>query len=392
LSSVLHEPAPRTGARTRPRICFVGINNLPVLAREFGEQRVGGAELQQTLLAKALVRHGYEVSMVVADHGQADGASWDGIKTYKTYRHEEGLPVIRFVYPRWTRTWAAMRRADADIYYVSCAGMHVAEVVMFARAHRRKVVFRIASDSDCDPKTLLIRFWRDRKLYAYGLRRVDAVLAQTPVQQQAMMRNFARTSELARSLANPSASPADLPDRDISVLWVSNIQQLKRPELLLDLAQTVPHLKFHMVGGVFPGHEALYAEIRQRAESLPNVTFHGNVSYHGVSTFYARARVLVNTSDIEGFPNTYLQAWAHGTPVVAFHDPNGVIEREGLGVAAKDIANMSVAAQELCAEAQIWEATSNRCKAFMTREYDEDKTLVSYLRVIDGLAISRTTM
>jgi len=64
-----------------PTICFVGLANLPVLAPEFGQLGSGGAELQQTLLAKALAAKGYDVSMVVADHGQPDGAVWDGVKT-----------------------------------------------------------------------------------------------------------------------------------------------------------------------------------------------------------------------------------------------------------------------------------------------------------------------
>ena len=55
------------------RICFVGLENLPVLAAEFEQRGVGGAQVQQTLLARALVRRGFPVSMVVGDYGQADG-------------------------------------------------------------------------------------------------------------------------------------------------------------------------------------------------------------------------------------------------------------------------------------------------------------------------------
>ncbi len=43
------------------RVCFVGLGNLPVLAREYCERRAGGAELQQTLLARALARRGWPV-------------------------------------------------------------------------------------------------------------------------------------------------------------------------------------------------------------------------------------------------------------------------------------------------------------------------------------------
>ena len=43
-------------------------------------------------------------------------------------------------------------------------------------------MFRVASDTDCDGSRLLVRFARDRWLYAYGLKRAHAILAQgTPL-------------------------------------------------------------------------------------------------------------------------------------------------------------------------------------------------------------------
>src|SRR5262245_30904075 len=107
------------------KICFVGLQNLPVLAREYSAHGIGGEQVQQTLLAKALIARGYEVCMVVADYGQPDSVAWHGVVTYKAYRPNAGVPVFRFVYPRWTGTWSALIRADADVYYTSCAGMLV---------------------------------------------------------------------------------------------------------------------------------------------------------------------------------------------------------------------------------------------------------------------------
>jgi len=116
------------------KICFVGLDNLPVLAPEYREHYIGGESVQQTLLARALARRGHQVTMVVGDYGQADGARWDSIRTWKAYPADAGIPVLRFIHPRWTGLWAALERADADVYSTSCAGRRA----LFARpAYRR---------------------------------------------------------------------------------------------------------------------------------------------------------------------------------------------------------------------------------------------------------------
>ena len=107
------------------KICLVGLDNLPVLAPEHRQHPIGGESVQQTLLGRALARRGHYVSMVVADHGQVDGAEWEGIRVFKAYRPDAGIPVLRFIHPRWTGMWSALARADADLYYTSCAGMQV---------------------------------------------------------------------------------------------------------------------------------------------------------------------------------------------------------------------------------------------------------------------------
>jgi len=70
--------------------------------------------------------------MVVADYGQRDAAEWEAIRVFKAYRPDAGIPVLRFIHPRWTGMWSALARADADLYYTSCAGMHVGLVACSA--------------------------------------------------------------------------------------------------------------------------------------------------------------------------------------------------------------------------------------------------------------------
>jgi glycosyltransferase involved in cell wall biosynthesis len=367
------------------RICFVGMANLPALAPAYAHLGIGGAELQQTLVAKALVKRGLKVSMVVGDYGQPDGASWSGVRTFKAYHLNAGLPVIRFLHPRWTTVWAAMRRADADIYYVSCAGVLVWQIALFARLFRRKTVFRIASDSDCDPHTLLVPTWRDRKLYAYFLPLIDAVLAQTQRQRDLLMRNFSRESRIVAPIAEAAARRLPFHERSIDVLWVGNFRPLKRAELLLTLAERFPDMSFHMAGGPLAIAPKYFEAMRSKAAALPNVEFHGAVLYHEVGELFERARVLVNTSETEGFPNTFLQAWGCGAPVVTFLDPGEIVAREGLGRAVANFEDMQDAIGALATQQPLWEATSARCCRYMDREYDPAVAADPYLNALATL-------
>ena len=107
--------------------------------------------------------------------------------------------------------------------------------------------------------------------------------------------------------------------------------------------------------------------------------------YRDVSRAYAAARVFVNTSDVEGFPNSYLQAWTNGVPVVAFFDPDGLIAREGLGMAVNSHQEMREALKRLATDEDAWQEASRRCLAFMAREFSEEKILEPYLQTFEEL-------
>ena len=360
------------------KICFVGLENLPVLAPEFNQHGIGGEQVQHTLLAKALARRKHAISMVVYDYGQEDRASWNEVTTFKTYRENAGIPILRFIYPRWTAVWSALRRVNADIYYVSCAGMHLGLLALFCRRHGGKLVFRVAHDTDCEPDRLLIRYWRDKKLYEYGLRHADGILVQSVQQQRAMLTNYGLQSQVAGMLVD---SPEGDRTRDVDVLWVNNLRQFKRPDLLLELARRLPRMKFDMVGGPQSGFDGLFEQIQREASDLPNLTFHGRIPYHQMDRKYAGARVFVNTSDTEGFPNSYLQAWVRGTPVVAFFDPDSIIRRENLGAAVATLDEMVGAVSTLVNGHGIWSDASLRCKAYMARVHGDGDILAPYLDI-----------
>jgi len=327
-------------------ICFVGLDNYPVLNPAKGGEYFGGESVQQTLLAKAFRDKGYTVTMVVKDHGQPQGEIIHGIKVWKTFNENDGLPVFRFLYPRLTSIISALKKADADIYYQSCAGMLTGVVAWFCKTHKKKFIFRLASDTDCLPGEQIIDLWRDRKIYEYGIKRTTFIAAQSVKQVDLLQRYYNLQSTVINMAVELPESDTNR-KRDIDILWVNNIRDCKCPFMVLQLAEMLPEYRFFIIGGAVPGSESLYREVKERSTLLDNVEFLGAIPYDEVNDFFSRAKLFLNTSDIEGFPNSFLQAWARSVAVVSFFDPDGLIATKRLGAVPNDIEDMAVRLRRL---------------------------------------------
>ena len=125
--------------------------------------------------------------------------------------------------------------------------------------------------------------------------------------------------------------------------------------------------------------------MRRRAATLPNVTFHGFLPKHLIGGYLERARLLVSTSETEGFPNTFLQAWSRGTPVVTFIDPQQLIGRHRLGILVNDADALGTAIAKLAGEPEQWRAASARSCRYMDAHADEQQIVGAYTQALSGL-------
>lgn len=99
------------------------------------------------------------------------------------------------------------------------------------------------------------------------------------------------------------------------------------------LAELFPSEKFVMIGGrPTLGDGELFDEVKQKVLKIPNLEFLGFQPFHVTEKYFDRCKVFVNTSTIEGFPNTFLQAWSRGIPVISYVDPDDVIQKNDLGI------------------------------------------------------------
>lgn len=374
---------PQAVVPRRISVAIVSHNAYGTMAGSGGH--IGGVELQTTMTARWLAARGHRVHLLTWDEGGRDGELIDGVHVHPICRRGAGLPGVRFFRPRWTGLCSAMRRADADVYYHNCAEYVTGQVAMWCRRNRRGFVFSSANDTDVDRRLPELRTIRERVLYRYALRHADALVVQTDFQRRSLLEGFGRPAEvIPMPAAGPSQAeyaPPHPPGANPRVLWAARLARQKRPDRLLEVAAACPQIHFDFVG---PLMEPDYAgPIVEQAKGMPNVTVHGAADRGRMQAFYDSAACLLNTSDYDGFPNTFLEAWSHGLPLVSTFDPDGIVARHGLGAIAKDSAGLAVALSGLLGDASRWRAASTAARGY----YLEDHTIKAIMPQFEQLFI-----
>jgi glycosyltransferase involved in cell wall biosynthesis len=304
---------------------------------------VGGSQLQQILLGKALSRRGHEVFFVENDASHKQERTVDGIQVVVKELPTTGNVGARAV-KSVTRTLRTLHRIDPDVCYRRVLNFDLLPLALYSTATRTRLVYGFAHDSEVtDDPVVLQRPITDNPAYKWCLRQAlssaDALVAQNEYQGSRARRRFGGHvekipngyQEVAETGENNPLSDVDGP----IVLWVGTLRPWKRPELVLELADGVPDVSFVVVGGASDDAPDVHDTMVEGAQGRDNVRVEGFVPYERVDDYFAAADVFLNTSTNEGFPNTFLQAWAHRTGVVSLSvDPDGVVSDNEIGYVA----------------------------------------------------------
>ncbi|MCU7845547.1 MAG: glycosyltransferase family 4 protein [Candidatus Thiodiazotropha sp. (ex Monitilora ramsayi)] len=332
---------------------------------------VGGVERQVTMLCRWFASRGHDVSLITWDEGYKDNTIIDGVKLIKLCKKDEGLPGLRFFHPRWTSLLSALRHVNADVYYQNCAEYVTGQVALWCKINNKKFIYSVASEPDCDPDLPAMHKLRDRELYKYGLTRSDEVIVQNKKQQQMIKYGFKRKSKV---LNMPCKGVSDIEYTAIdkikrkSVIWVGRIAKVKRPDRLLKIAEVLMDRDFIVAGGA--DKEEKYAqEIFREAKKTTNVKMMGSVSHEVLDTLYKKSCILCCTSEYEGLPNTFLEAWSYGIPVISTVDPDNILTINRIGVYCESIEEMPKKIEALLSDKEALGKLSGRAREYYIKQH-----------------------
>ncbi|MGE3977307.1 MAG: glycosyltransferase family 4 protein [Nitrospira sp.] len=307
----------------------------------------GGAERYGWYLMRALAAAGWTVTVGVraalpaGEERTVEGVRFLGIGNKKTFLSD------------W---YWFLKREQPDWCFWQCASHLWGPCAEIARWLGVRTAFSTMHDNDVQLGKVLARRKHLRFLYIWGLRRSDIIFIQHYGQRDWLPSRWRAKAYLLPGIFPVPDRVTPHSERNGSVVWMAVIRPAKRPDLLIEIARQLPTIRF-IVGGA-PSLRFWDAEkiedIMTQLRSFPNVDYRDHVAPHQALKIIGEGSLFLSTSDGEGFPSVFLEAWGAGTPVVSLQiDPDHKIRDGGLGMVTETVEGTIEAVHSLMAAPEL---------------------------------------
>jgi len=322
----------------------------------------GGAERYAWLLLKALAADGWKIAVGV----RKELSSGERVSV-------GGVEFVGLEDGHITRAWYKFLRSERPDWWLwQCANHWWGPAAEVARLAGVRTIFSAMHDLDFrmrEALSLHLRLW---PLYAWSLIRVDKIFVQHGQQLAELLPMWRRKASVLPGVVTPAANPPSHAERAPYVAWVAMLRQHKRPDLLIEIARKLPEVRFVVCGGVTRHRSpaGYSAQMLSALQTIPNIEFLGQVAPEQALRIIENAALLLSTSDSEGFPSTFLEAWTRRTPVISVTvDPDHLLKNEGLGIVSGSVQQAALDIQDLIGRSDTREEIGLRARDYIIRRH-----------------------
>ncbi|MEO6683136.1 MAG: glycosyltransferase family 4 protein [Ginsengibacter sp.] len=321
------------------KFCFFGH-----IAGSFNGKTIGGAELQIALLARALALKNHEV-VIIDPSAEKSFLTEEGVKFVHVPDWNKGINGVRLFMHRIPQLKKLFIEQNADYYYVRMKTyMHLIPY-WSARKINKKFIIAFAHDLDA-PKFLknfrykyrsnfnifkfLTIYIPNEFAYKFLIKNADYVLLQHSDQEN-YLENVKGQVLIFPNIFDFSNVPAHSGKTENYFVHPGTLSVLKGIKNLKKLLTVINHsILIKIIGQpINLKSEKIYETLRGRE----NVTLTGRRNHKETIMEIANSLALINTSNFEGFPNIFLEAWATGVPVISLHvNPGNIFNKYNLGI------------------------------------------------------------
>lgn len=358
------------------KICLVSFFAYPIFNPKC-KVTFGGAEVQLFNLAQKMSSE-HEVTFIVGNFGQKKEEKINNIRILRSVRLGYKYGILEKIKSVCVQLFA-MKRSGADIFVKRAAGPEVGIVASYCMIFQKKFVYMTAHEIDCSGEYKKNN-WLLGLLYEFGLKHADVVITQNNDHKKLLKNNYNINATIL-------SSGYDIPQMRVKagdyIVWVARLDEWKRPEIFLDLALSFPNENFIMVAP-FSGDTDYAKKIQDDALKIVNIKFIPGVNFSEIDQYFQSAKIFVNTSKYEGFPNTFVQATMHGVPIVSLDvNPDSFIEKNNIGFCAKnDVSAMNEYIDKLLKDQKFYNSIAANAYEYAKKNHDIQEVYAKFLNII----------
>lgn len=307
-----------------------------------------------------------EVSFIVGDYSKNFyKKTYDDISVYNLFNLKktslffklfQGLKLLLFLV-----------KLSPDTCVMRAASPEVSIVGLYCKIFRKKFVYMTAHEVDCTGE------YRKNNpilglLYEIGVKLANIVITQNEKQKIDIESNLGIKSTILKS---GYVIPECHRNNAIDILWVARLDKWKQAEVFLDLVKYFPNNSFVMIAPL--SYDKKYAnKIEISAKQNKNLKFIQGVPFGEIDSYFCQAKIFVNTSSYEGFPNTFVQAAMYGVPILSLSvNPDNLIDKNRIGIFAENnVQKLIEGCKRLLEDDQFYNIASSNAYRYAKNNHD----------------------
>ena len=108
----------------------------------------------------------------------------------------------------------------------------------------------------------------------------------------------------------------------------------------------------------------------------------GYLSLEETLKYISSSKVLINTSEFEGFPNVLIQAWFYNKPVISTVNPDDVFEKYKIGYFVENEIELTEKAYDLMSKNNIYNLFSSNTKQIFQNYHNPE---MAYKKILNKI-------
>ena len=369
--------------KKRKKIVIISHFGYPLYNKKCKSVFGGGAAVQLYILSMQLSKIGnFNTYVISGAYTNNKIELYNGIRIYNVLPLKRtALNYLKGLF----NFFFFLLKINPDVIIQRCASVTTGLCALYCNIFKKKFIFSIANRNDvngvAENNGML------GKVYKYGLNNATYIIAQNKNQINELQNHRKKKFFNIKVIKNSYKIEKPVLSGKKFILWVGRGVRWKKPELFLKLATEFPKQRFVIIC-YKEKDEDYWDKIFKYSSRISNLKFIEFVPFSKIEVFFKESKVFVCTStDNEGFPNTFIQAFKNKTPVISLNtNPDNFLVKNKIGFFCENNFNkMKEFLQLLLNNYELYQNYSENAFSYVRKNHDIDKNIIHWFRLIRDL-------